>query len=77
MTGSAGPSQCPKGRCKRKAFISGLTEMLVPRLVFLHIPGHVSAAGNDLIVVQKPTTAEVAGVARQFPADADIAFSGL
>lgn len=43
----------------------------------VYIPGHVSAAGNDLIVVQKPATAEVAGVARQFAAHADIALAGF
>ena len=41
------------------------------------IPGHVSAAGYDLIVVQKSATTEVAGVARQFPAHADVAFAGF
>ena len=43
----------------------------------VYIPSHVSAAGHDLIVVQKPATTEVAGVARQFPAHADVAFAGF
>jgi hypothetical protein len=40
-------------------------------------PGHVSAAGDDLIVVQEPATAEVASVTGQLAAHANVAFSSF
>ena len=55
-----------------------LGDALRKKLVHIvFIPGHVSAAGYDLIVVQKPATTEVAGVARQFPTHTDVAFASF
>jgi hypothetical protein len=38
---------------------------------------HISATGHNLIVVKKSAAAEISGVTGQFPADTDVAFSGL
>lgn len=49
-------------------------------LVFLNVPqgtGGVPRAGDDLVVIQEATAQQVAGVARQLPADPDITLMGL
>ena len=41
------------------------------------IPGHVAGAGDDLVVVQEPAARQVAVVAGQLAADADVALARL
>lgn len=40
-------------------------------------PGHVSGAGQDLVVVQEAAARQVARVAGQLPGNSDVAFAGL
>jgi len=43
----------------------------------MYEPGHISGAGNDLVVIKEAATWEVSVVPRQLPADTDIAFARL
>ena len=47
------------------------------RYVVNNLPGHISTAGDDLIVVQKATTAQVTGVPWQLPAHSNVALAGF
>ncbi len=38
-------------------------------------PGHISRAGDNLVVVEETAAAQIARVSRQFPADSNVAFA--
>ena len=58
--------------------LSGPREAIVRSTVrYVCSPGHVSAAGDDLVVVEEPAAAQVAGVAGQLAADAHVALARL
>ena len=41
------------------------------------LPSHISTTGHNLIVINETATAEVSGVAWQFPGHTDITFTGF
>jgi hypothetical protein len=41
-------------------------------LIFENLPSHVSAAGDNLVIVEEPTTTEIACVAGQLSAYAHV-----
>jgi hypothetical protein len=38
-------------------------------------PGHISRAGDNLVVIEETAAAQIARVSRQFPADSNVAFA--
>jgi hypothetical protein len=41
------------------------------------LPSHVSAAGDDLVVIEESATTEISGVAGKFSADSNVALASL